>query len=396
MHPLLTGSTTGSKLVRRLAVSGICAIFFTAVLPGTAAAILTPEVASLQVGESMVLEGEKPARFAFVPENAESIEIRSTYRIGLPQTILYQAGRDYLVGSDGLIRRTLNSRIPDFRTNPLFGRVDFDHRNYPGYGNGRFFVFVDYSYRGKWSPLAPRTDLGSARLVGVQRKLVNGQKVKIVAFGDSVTAGGESSEPRLIYWERWTESLRLKYPLAKIETVNSGIGGDSSVEGLLRLKKDVLEHKPDLVLIAFGLNDFNKAPKRSFWQKLVVSFDRVRERLGGPVAPKRPREIMPSSFVADLQAMIDRVRAETSAEIVLVSALTPNPNWHFSQGDMGAFAAATEQLALANRCAYADVYRNWMGFLDKKKSEDLLGNNVNHPNDFGHWIYFQALKALAL
>jgi hypothetical protein len=21
-----------------------------------------------------------------------------------------------------------------------------------------------------------------------------------------------------------------------------------------------------------------------------------------------------------------------------------------------------------------------------------LGNNINHPNDYGHWLYFQAFK----
>jgi len=25
-----------------------------------------------------------------------------------------------------------------------------------------------------------------------------------------------------------------------------------------------------------------------------------------------------------------------------------------------------------------------------------LANNINHPNDFGHWIYFQALEGIGL
>ena len=32
----------------------------------------------------------------------------------------------------------------------------------------------------------------------------------------------------------------------------------------------------------------------------------------------------------------------------------------------------------------------------KKKPEDLLANNINHPNDFGHWLYFKAFEALGL
>jgi hypothetical protein len=39
---------------------------------------------------------------------------------------------------------------------------------------------------------------------------------------------------------------------------------------------------------------------------------------------------------------------------------------------------------------------NWKAIVDRKKPEDLLANNVNHPNDWGHWIYFQVLEKLGL
>jgi hypothetical protein len=32
----------------------------------------------------------------------------------------------------------------------------------------------------------------------------------------------------------------------------------------------------------------------------------------------------------------------------------------------------------------------------RKRPEDLLANNINHPNDFGHWIYYRALGATGL
>ena len=54
------------------------------------------------------------------------------------------------------------------------------------------------------------------------------------------------------------------------------------------------------------------------------------------------------------------------------------------------------QVAREKHCAFADVYHLWMQITGKKKPEDLLGNNINHPNDFGHWIYFQALQAVGL
>jgi hypothetical protein len=32
----------------------------------------------------------------------------------------------------------------------------------------------------------------------------------------------------------------------------------------------------------------------------------------------------------------------------------------------------------------------------RKRPEDLLANNINHPNDFGHWIYYRVLTAMEL
>ena len=69
-----------------------------------------------------------------------------------------------------------------------------------------------------------------------------GQEVgyKVVCFGDSITKRG--------------------YPdiLAKrlgIEVINAGVAGHTSTQGLRRMKKDVLEHKPNLVIVFFGTND---------------------------------------------------------------------------------------------------------------------------------------------
>ena len=60
------------------------------------------------------------------------------------------------------------------------------------------------------------------------------------------------------------------------------------------------------------------------------------------------------------------------------------------------YALATEHAAAVSGCAFANVYSNWETMAARKKPEDLLGNNINHPNDFGHWIYFEVLRAIGL
>lgn len=63
---------------------------------------------------------------------------------------------------------------------------------------------------------------------------------------------------------------------------------------------------------------------------------------------------------------------------------------------MPEYADATRQVARDTACAYADVFNNWQAVAARKKPEDLLGNNINHPNDFGHGLYACVLAGLGL
>ncbi len=316
------------------------------------------------IGESVVCIGEEPAALAFRPLASAALTVRSTYRPGT-DTVDYVAGRDYSVDfKNGTLRRLPGSRLPDFRQNMLFGQTEFDHSKFPGFGNNGFFAFVDYTFAATnaWPVPASPTPL----LPKSAAKLRAGGEFRLVAFGDSITAGGDATQPALIFWNRWADALRGKYPQARITAVNGATGGDSTVQGLARLQAKVLHQHPDLVLIGFGMNDHNK---------------------GGVPVPQ---------FAANLKELIGRIRTTTGAEVVLFSAFPPNPRWKYGSHHMEDYAAATEQVAHDTGCAYADVFHPWQTFASRKKPEDLLANDINHPNDFGHWIYFEALNSLGL
>lgn len=317
-----------------------------------------------QVGESVVLIGESPAALAFRPVTTEPLTVRSAYRPG-PGVTEYVAGKDYAVDfAAGTLRRLPGSRLPDFRTNSLFGQEEFDHSKFPGFGNGGFFAFVDYSYRptNRWPVQASQVAL----LPRSAAKLKAGGDFKLVAYGDSITAGGDATKPEWIFWNRWADHLRHRHPQARINALNGATGGDATVQGLARLPDKVLAQQPDLVLLGFGMNDHNR---------------------GGVPLPQ---------FEANLKEMIRRIREANGAEVVLFSAFPPNPHWKFGSHRMADYAAATERVARETGCAFADVFGNWQRLSERKKPEDLLGNNINHPNDFGHWIYFQVLAELGL
>ena len=49
-----------------------------------------------------------------------------------------------------------------------------------------------------------------------------------------------------------------------MKVINAGISGHTTTEGLARLDRDVLQHKPDLVTVSFGLNDMIRVPEEQF------------------------------------------------------------------------------------------------------------------------------------
>ncbi len=334
------------------------------------ACALTPDAGGAdvppQVGESLVLAGTDPGRLFHGEAAPGSVRVRSTYLAGAPGAVSYEEGRDFTVDyAAGAVRRTEGSRIPDYRRNSLYGKRDFNHQDFPGFGNYRDFVFVDYQPRRSvegWPRQAPQAQV----LEATRRKLAAGGILKVCAFGDSITAGGDATAPELIYWQRWLAALRLRHPSATITGVNSATGGDTTVQGLARLEDKVLREQPDLVLVAFGMNDQNVG------------------------------SVPEATFRANLGELVDRVRARTGAEVILLSSCLPNPNWHYTSGRMEAYGRITGEVATDRKCAFAEVLANWKVLVDRKKPEDLLANNVNHPNDFGHWVYFQVLERLGL
>lgn len=319
-----------------------------------------------ETGESVVFVGEQPASLAWLPARDHPLRVRSTY-LPLADTVSYIEGRDFIVDySNGTLCRTPGSRLPDFRTNILYGQDDFDHAKFPGFGNKRFFAYVDYSFTNTadWPVQAPQTKF----LKRTRAKLAAGEPLKIVAFGDSITAGSESSTPENIFWMRWAEALKRQYPQARITALNRATPGDTSKRGLTRLKEKVIDEQPDVVLIGFGMNDHN-------------------EGKGGVPVPQ---------FERNLEEMGARIRQQTTAEIILYSAFSPNPKWKFGSHHMADYAAATKRVARKLSCAYADVFNNWQMLARRKQPEDLLSNNINHPGDFGHWIYYRVFSTMGL
>jgi lysophospholipase L1-like esterase len=315
-------------------------------------------------GESLVLAKTEAGNLCFDHVVPGSLTLRTTFSPDAPDAVVYVEGSDYVVDyAKGTVTRSADSRIPDYSAHCLYGRKNFNHGEFSDYSNQKWFVWADYKTTDA-KPWAKANDK-SRQLATVRKKLETGGPFKIVSYGDSITAGGEASTPDRRFTNRFADYLRTKFPKAKIELVDVSIPGYSSQQGIDWFDQKVGPvAKPDLVLVGFGMNDHNQ---------------------GGPE---------PDKFKDNLLAIVRLIRERNGADVVLFSAFPPNDNWLFGSHRMEKFAEATRQAAADADCAYVDVFGTWSIVLERKGQSSLLNNNINHPNDFGHWLYEQAFEAM--
>ena len=102
-------------------------------------------------------------------------------------------------------------------------------------------------------------------------KNIDSKGKNIICFGDSITFG-------------YGANTGADYPsvLAKMinmPLINAGIDGDTSVEALKRIKSDVLERDPFLVVVEFGGNDFlRKIPLEETVKNIEMMIKEIQAR----------------------------------------------------------------------------------------------------------------------
>ena len=79
-------------------------------------------------------------------------------------------------------------------------------------------------------------------------------KTTIIGFGDSLTYG-YGVDINTSYIDRLDKYMPLYYPSISWNIVKKGVNGDNTKGALKRLKKDVLDLNPNIVIILFGTND---------------------------------------------------------------------------------------------------------------------------------------------
>jgi hypothetical protein len=315
------------------------------------------------VGESFVLASTNPANFLYPFIRKGSVTVRNTYLPTDSASIIYTEGIDYTIDyKKGRITRTPGSRIPDYSKHPLFKKTDFDQNNFSNYSNNPYFVWVDYASKQK-SIFAGNVSPEN-QLPNFTAKLNKGEPVLVLSYGNSIAAGAEASSPQFRFQNRWVEYLKTLFPKATIQLQDGSLPGYTTVEGIAKWETFIGKKNPDLVLLGWGMNEAN---------------------IGG---------ITPKEYQNNLVKLVQLTKEQKNAEVIIYSCFRPNDNWHYSGHSMNLYTEAAKEAAAISGCAFVDVYAIFEKVFARKDQPSLLSNNINHPNNFGHWLYFQTFKWL--
>lgn len=128
----------------------------------------------------------------------------------------------------------------------------------------------------------------------VRKKLLSGEPVKVVCFGDSVTGVYYHSGSRRAYTDMLGIALRRVSGNTNVEMINAGISGHTTVNALSRIDRDVLAHKPDLVTVMFGLNDMTRVSLDDYKANLKTIIEKCRG-VGAEVVLATPNNVINTS-----------------------------------------------------------------------------------------------------
>ncbi|MEX2026987.1 MAG: SGNH/GDSL hydrolase family protein [Pirellulaceae bacterium] len=295
--------------------------------------------------------------------------------------VTYEEGRDYVwkKGSREIglpVGSRIMSRMPLELRRPMgTQKYALTHRDGKGeiffaagleYGELQTCITYDHA-AGEWKTPLPKFD--AAALPRTVARLKSKQPLSIVVLGDSISTGlnasavGQGAPYQPGYPELVRRHLADTYK-SDVTLTNLSVGGTDTKWGLTQIDK-VVEAQPQLVILAFGMND---------------SAGRSADE-----------------YQANTQAMIAKIRERLpNAEFILVASMLGNPNWTRLAHEL--FPQYRDALAKLTEpgIALADMTSIWSGFHALKQDWDQTGNGVNHPNDFGHRVYAQVITTLLI
>jgi len=329
-------------------------------------------VIPLQWKEDGPIEG----RLAFTVAELLEVKLADGKRTLVP-------GRDFRLADDG---RTLifsaDAELPFLKEADLYPPADspdsYKHRvGHPEqnmlFHQGHWFhdrqIEVTYRRKENWSGPVPKWD--EKALPRTLARLRAGKPLGIGVSGDSITQGYNASgfasleTPAAPFQPAYSELVAAQVAStykSAITLRNRAISGWSITNGHADLEK-LLAEKPNLVIVAYGMNDVGRRDPEWFKKQVATLIERIHA-------------------------------ADPEIEIILVAPMLGNTEWIHTPREM--FPKYRDALASLTGpgIALADLTAIWETMSKNKLHLDMTGNGLNHPNDFGHRLYAQVVLSL--
>jgi acyl-CoA thioesterase-1 len=172
---------------------------------------------------------------------------------------------------------------------------------------------------------------------------------RIVFLGDSITDGNTLAE---LVHQAFADAGET--PPA---CINAGVASDTAALMLKRLDRDVLPHRPDLVLLSAGIND-------------VL------------------RKVDPADYEKDVTAVAERLKKEKIGLLILTTTIL-GPKHEAEDKKLADFNAVLRRVAAKYDCKVAEVYEQMSRA--RSAGRDLLEADNVHLNFAGYRLMARAV-----
>lgn len=214
-------------------------------------------------------------------------------------------------------------------------------------------------------------------------KLKTGKQVTIVAFGDSITEITFHTRGHMNWVGLLSEAIFEKYGNGVCTMINSGKCASSYTDALKRLDNDVLRFKPDLVILAFGMNDAGRGEKYldTFRNEVRECVSRIRTACGSEILICTPNPIV---TVNGLPLPKEQPVPGKPLETI--------------NRPLKLYSEALVQLAKELNCPVVDHYTLWTAMefpptlpVANPNTLWLRMSDAIHPGYQGHLVFFREL-----
>ncbi|SDD36411.1 SGNH/GDSL hydrolase family protein [Niabella drilacis] len=194
------------------------------------------------------------------------------------------------------------------------------------------------------------------------------KKKKVIFFGDSITQQGAGPGGYIMRIDSMSKAAHLA---DQFEFVGKGIGGNKVYDLFLRFQPDVLDQKPDIVLVYVGINDV--------WHKAMgtgTDFDKFGKFYDAIISTLKKQGIQP---VVCTPSVIGEWNDGTNQQ----------------DGDLNLYAKWIREYAAKNGVPLVDLRKIFLDYLQQNNPENkdrgILTVDRVHLNEKGNQLVADAM-----